>query len=68
MNFKQLCEIIIKYNIPADVTLMSGSGWEAGETDVSVLYYNHITNTLMICGSATDKMHYIDEVDWVELL
>lgn len=47
MTFEKLNELIVKYNIPSSVKLMSDSGWECDATDMDGIYYNKEQNILV---------------------
>lgn len=46
MTFELLSEIIQKNNIPADVHLLSDSGWECSETEMDGVWYNKKENII----------------------
>jgi len=56
MTFNELLKIIKDNNIPEDVTLMSDSGWECGETDMDGVYYNDALNIIIF----TQRTHLLD--------
>ena len=47
MTFEKLEQLINKYNISKDVTLMSDSGWECDATDMDGVFYNKEENVIV---------------------
>lgn len=47
MTFERLNNLIIKYNIPKNVHLLSDSGWECNETEMRGVYYNKKQNVII---------------------
>lgn len=68
MRYKILRELIIKYNIPYSVKLLSDSGWECGATDMDAVYYNKTDNILVFTQSGNiGHTKYDDDPNWTLL-
>ena len=67
LTFKELNNIIEKYNIPKDVILMSDSGWECFATDMLGIYYNKTKNTIVFTQYFFNNPLYPNEEGWEKL-
>lgn len=65
MTFSTLHKLLVKHAIPADVKLMSDSGWECNATDMDGIWYNRKENILVFTqeGDMYDY-HYTENEDW----
>lgn len=68
MNFKQISDLIKKNNIPENVHFLSDSGWECGPSDMDVVYYNKLENTIVFTQYADTYGRYGNNKDWIKLL
>lgn len=67
LTFKELNNIIEKYNIPKDVILMSDSGWKYFATDMLGIYYNKTKNTIVFTQYFFNDPLYPNEEGWEKL-
>lgn len=58
MTFERLNNLINKYNIPKDVHLLSDSGWECWETEMSGVYYNKKQNVIIFTQEISENERY----------
>lgn len=67
MTYAQLEQIIIRNNIPKNVTLQSDSGWECDATEMNGVYYNKYKNLIIFTQSCDKYQWYSQDVDWQAL-
>lgn len=65
MILKEFFELLNKHGIPHDSEIMSDSGWECDATDVDGIYYNIITDVIVLTQGECDK--YENNLEWVRL-
>lgn len=67
MTFDKLKELIEKYNIPSNVTLLSDSGWEVEETDMDGVFYNEKENHIIFTQEFSEFEKYTNRKNYKEL-
>lgn len=65
MTFEELENIIIRNNIPKNVTLLSDSGWECWETDMDGIYYDETKNELIFTQNISKYDDYFNKIKCV---
>jgi hypothetical protein len=68
MTFEKLKELIKKHNIPANVKLLSDSGWECNATDMDGVFYNEKENHIVFTQEFEYSYEYLEDKDYKELL
>ena len=64
MTYKKLKEIVEKYSIPEDVTMMSDSGWECDATHMNGIYYNAGENCMVFVQHPSSSDEYYKDPNW----
>ena len=67
MPFEKLKELIEKYNIPANVRLLSDSGWECDETEMDGVFYNKKENHIIFTQEFSEYEKYSNRINYKEL-
>lgn len=67
MTFDKLKELIEKYNIPGNVTLLSDSGWEVEETDMDGVFYNEAENHIIFTQEFSEFEKYTNRKNYKAL-
>ena len=67
MTFDKLKELIEKYNIPGNVTLLSDSGWEVEETDMDGVFYNEAEKHIIFTQEFSKFEKYTNRKNYKEL-
>ena len=57
MTVKELYDIFKKNNIPDDARIMTDSGWECSNTDVTRVYYNPELNVVILAQDDYGKCY-----------
>lgn len=65
MKLSKLLSLLNKHNIPLDADIQSDSGWECDATDVDGVYYNQVTNTIVLTQEVFIGDDYHDAKDWI---
>lgn len=58
MKLNELLSLLNKHNIPLDADVQSDSGWECSATDVGGIYYNKVTNTVVLTQEVNSTDSY----------
>ena len=48
MKINELLSLLNKHKIPLNADIQNDSGWECDATDVGGVYYNEVTNTVVL--------------------
>lgn len=65
MTIGEFKKIIIKNNIPEDVTMLSDSGWECSETDMDGVWYNEEEKTIVFTQNGDEyERDYFGKSEW----
>lgn len=64
MTLSMLNKILYDNRIPEDAKLRSNSGWECGDTEIDMVYYNSKTNVLMLTRRWGNYETYEESEDW----
>jgi len=67
MTYEKLSSLIVKHNIPSNVTLKSDSGWECDETDMDGVYYNKDINEIVFTQVFSEYNKYDDNSEYYPL-
>lgn len=64
MRIGEFLKIIKDNNIPADVTMLSDSGWECCATDMDGVYYNEEQKEIVFTQNGDKYESYYDKEGW----
>lgn len=65
MKLSKLLSLLNKHNIPLNADIQSDSGWECDATDVDGVYYNQVTNTIVLTQDIDVGDAYYGAKNWI---